>query len=220
MTGQQGFSLVEILMAIFLSVVVISITVSNLGGDERSKLEDTLRKLERSVRFATDESILRNKLVRLQFALDEDPITYKIEYGQSANIVLPEAVDLESLNLRDRNAELKRIKKLDSQFVTVPEFEAGSEPLPESVVLYALGTTYYPDLMREGKVSIYFYPSGEKDNTIIFLHTPQELASLVIFPFEDRTQKEFYLFAETELDNIESTIENKTKEIFEQWLRK
>lgn len=217
--GQQGFTLIEILMAIFLIFVVVSIIPLTTGGNNRSKLEESLKKIERAIRFATNESILRNKIIRLKFNLQEIPMSYSIEYGQSANLVLPEAIDLEKLSLSDREAETKKMKKIDSQFIPIPEFEADNEPLPEAVSIYALGTTYYPELMKDGILYVYFYPSGEKDSSILFLYTAEEMVYLKIFPFEERTSKEFIIFNEFQLEDIESTLEAKSKELFEQWLK-
>jgi len=217
--GQQGFTLIEVLMAIFLIFVVVSIVPLTTGGDERSYLEDSVTKIERAIRFATNESILRNKIVRIKFILEELPITYTIEYGQSANLVLPEAQDLERLSLSERKAALKKSKKIDSQFIPVEEFEADNEPLPEVVSIYALGTTYYPDLMKDGTLYIYFYPTGEKDSSILFLNTSQEMVYLKILPFEDRNSKKFIVFDEFQLEDIEKTLERKSKELFDQWLK-
>ena len=217
--GQQGFSLIEILMAIFLVFVVVSIVPLTTGGNEHSKLEDSIKKIERAIRFATSESILRNKIVRIRFIVDEVPAAYTIEYGQSANLVLPEAVDLDKLSLSERESEIERAKKIDSQFIPVEEFELNNEPLPEVVSIYALGTTYYPDLMSEGNLFIYFYPTGEKDSAILFFNTYQEMVYLKIFPFEDKTSKEFIVFDENQLIDIEKTLERKAKELFEQWLK-
>ena len=217
---QQGFSLIEVLMAIFLIFVVVSIVPLTTGGDDRSELEDTLRKIERAIRFATNESILRNKIVRLRFILDEEPMTYTIEYGQSANFVLPQAKELDNLSLKDRETELKNLKKIDSQFVSIEEFERDQEPISGKVLIYALGTTYYPDLMKEGSISLYFYPTGEKDDAILFLYTLEELATLEVFPFEDRTKKDFILFSEFDLSDFDNNLEKKVKDIFDKWQKK
>lgn len=217
--GQQGFSLIEVLMALFLMFVVVSIVPLGTGGDDRSKLEDTLSKIERSVRFATNEAILRNKIVRIKFELEEDPITYTVEYGQSANVILPEALDLEKLSLREREDELKRLEKLDSQFIPVPEFESDKEPLPDAVQFIGLGTSSLEELVKENNAYIYFYPTGEKDSAIVILNTIEEIGYLKIYPFEERTKREFYVFKETDIDDIDRSIERKSKEIFEQWLK-
>lgn len=215
--GQQGFTLIEILMAIFLVFVVVSIVPLTTGGDARSKLEDTMRKVERAVRFATNESILQNKIVRIKFEFTKDATTYLVEVGQKANLVLPQSKDLQDLSLKEREKELENIKKVDSQFAPVAEFEKDNEPLPDGIEIYAIGTTYYPDLMKEAPFYIYFYPTGEKDSSILFFNTLEELATLTIFPFEDRVKKDFFIFNEIELNDIDATIEKKAKDLFLQW---
>ena len=206
-------------MAIFLIFVVVSIVPLTVGETERSKLEDTLKKLERTVKFATNESILRNKIVRIKFLLDEVPVTYTIEYGQSANIVLPANEDVDKLSLREREAQQKVQKRLDSKFIAIQEFEDDNEPINESINIIGFGTTYYPELLKEGTAYIYFYPTGDKDNSIILLNTNEEMASLIVYPFEDRTKKEFFPFQDFELEDIDNVIERKAKELFDLWLR-
>lgn len=215
--GQQGFSLLEVLMAIFLIIVVVTLIPLGIGGDDHAKLEDSLKKIERALRFATDESVLRNKIVRIKFILDELPISYTIEYGQSANLVLPQEKDLENLSLRDRELELEKRKELNSQFASVPEFENDAEPFDEMIDFVGLGNTSSENLLKQGSAYIYLYPTGEKDAAIIFLATPEEMGYITVSPFEQRTETSFYTFTEAEMDDYDSTVERKSKEIFEQW---
>ena len=71
--------------------------------------------------------------------------------------------------------------------------------------------------MTEGEVSIYLYPTGEKDSAIILLYSNEEMVSLDIPPFEERTFDNYYPFSENELVNFEYTLESKAKDIVEKW---
>ena len=216
---QQGFSIIEVLVAIGLIALVFSIIPLGLTDTERQKIEAVMSKLNRAIRFSVDESVLRNSIVRIKFELDKDPAEYYIEYGEGSNIVLPQAKDLSNLSLRDREIFLQKAKKLDGQFTKVEEYRDSNEVLPEGIYIYGVGTTYNPRVITEGDAYIYFYPTGEKDNVILIFTGAQELATLKVFPFEERTEETFITFTENELANLEYTLENKTKDLFERWLK-
>ncbi len=215
---QSGFSLVEILIALSLVAVMFAIVSVNTDT-ERQKLDEAMTKIERAVRFATNESILRNSLVRLRLNLDASPVEYTIEYTDSSQFTLPQATDTSKMSLKEREFEQEKQKKLDSEFATIPEFLDGGEPLAEVVNVYGLATTYYPSTIISGSVSIYFYPTGEKDSALILFYTSEEMATLAISPFEDRFEREYSLFSQQELANLEQSLENKTKELVQNWLK-
>lgn len=217
LNNQQGFTLVEILIGLTLLVVILTLIPISLTGTDREKIQEAMTKVDRAVRFATDEAILRNSVVRIRFDLEKDPNEYFIEFGSGANIVLPEAKDLSELSIKDRERELEKAQKLDGQFNVVSEFEESNETFPEGISLYALGTTYYPELMVEGMVSLYFYPTGERDSALLIFNSIEEMATLSISPFESATFDNYYPFSQTELDNVDDTLENKSKELFEKW---
>jgi hypothetical protein len=204
-------------MALMLLVVVFTLVPLGLGGSDRENLEETMAKLDRALSFAVSESVLRNKIVRIKFDLDKSPVEYSIEYGQSANIVLIESKDLTKLSLRDREREEEKLKKLDGQFLKTDDFEDSNEAFPENVYFAGIATDFYPQIMIDGQPSIYFYPSGERDSTLIVLHTQDEMATLEIPPFEERTFDNYYPFSENDLVNLEYAIESNAKDLVEKW---
>ncbi len=207
-------------MALTLVVIIYTIIPFSPGETPRQKLEETISKFDRTIRFATNESILRNSIVRLKIEFDQDVFQYSVEYGQGSNMVLPQAKDLTRLSLKDREKELEKSKKLDSQFNKTQEFLESNENLPEGVSVYGLGSTNVKDLMLETPFYLYFYPTGEKDDAIILMNTEEEMASLQVSPFEDKTIDEFYPFSDSDLANLDYALENKGKDIFQKWLRK
>lgn len=217
--GQQGFSIIEILMALSLLVVVFTLIPYTATETDRNRIESALQKINRSIRFSVNESILRNVIVRLRFDLETEPVEYSVEYGESATMTLPMAKDLSRLSVREREIEKEKLNRLDGFFTKVEEFQNSNEPLPDGIFINAFGTTYYPTLLYEGQVSIYMYPTGEKDNTIIILNSSTEIATLKIPAFEERTYTDFIVFNEFELDNFDSTLEQKSKELYTAWLK-
>lgn len=216
--GQQGFSIVEILMAIGLVGIIFTLA-SSVSDTSRQSLDEAIGKLERSVRFATNESILRNSIVRINIDLNASPVEYLVEYGPGSDFVLPQAQDTSRLSIREREQEAEKFSKIDNQFMKVEEFSDSNELLPENIRIFGISSTYYPQIMDTGKVYIYFYPTGEKDNSIILFYSDEEIATLELSPFEEKTKIEYIPFSEQELANLEDSLENKTKDIVQKWLK-
>lgn len=217
--GQRGFTIVEIMVALSLIVLIFALIPSASNDREHAKIQETLNDFDRAVRFAENESILRNVIVRIRINLDETPQKYTVEYGQSPNLILPEQKDLSRLSLKDREKEEARSKKLSSQFATVDELFNEDKEIDESLKVYGIATSYYQNLITEGEVSIYFYPTGEKDNALIILSNEYEVATLDIPPFENVTRDDYHPFSELELENPDDSAETKAREVFQQWLK-
>lgn len=219
LNNQSGFSLLEILIALVLVATVFTIMPFDGEGQQKKNLDESLLLLDRAVRFSVNEAVLRNVIVRLKFDLESSPMEYAIEYGNSAELVLPEAVDESRLSRREAEELEKRKSKFNNKFTPVTEFQDGKHTLPEYVSVYAVGTSYYPDLITEGEVSIYFYPSGERDSTLIILNTERNYSTYSIAPFEDKTFSEVKMFEQTDQDNLSYVLEEKAKEEFDRWLK-
>lgn len=207
-------------MALVLLVVIFTMIPFGNSETQRQRMEHTMAKFDRTIAFSTSESILRNTIVRIKIDLDQEPMEYSVEYGQGSNMVLPQTKDLSRLSLKEREQELTKSKKLDSQFSKTEEFLDSNEALPEGINVYALGTTYRNDLLTDGPFYIYFYPTGEKDNAILILNSVEEMATLAISPFEEKTVDEYFPFSESDLANLDYALENKAKEVFDKWLKK
>jgi prepilin-type N-terminal cleavage/methylation domain-containing protein len=218
--GHNGFSIIEILMALVLLVVIFTMIPFGNSETQRQKMEHTMAKFDRTIAFSTSESILRNTIVRIKIDPSQEPMEYSVEYGQGSNMVLPQTKDFTRLSLKEREQELEKSKKLDSQFSKTEEFLETNEAIPEGISVYALGTTYRNDLLVDGPFYIYFYPTGEKDNTILIMNSVEEMATLAISPFEEKTVDEYFPFSESDLANLDYALENKAKEVFEKWLKK
>ena len=187
---------------------------------EHKQIQETLTKLKRAVRFSVNEAILRNVMVRIKFDLTKEQVEYSVEYGSSANLVLPENQDLSRLSSREIEEIEERNKDFESQFSPVDEFLDEPEQFDADVQLYGIGTTYYNNLLMEGILSIYFYPTGEKDSAIIIINNQLELAALDISPFEDRLVENFYPYTEAQLSNaanFDSMLESEAEKIYQEW---
>ena len=158
-----------------MTLIVTVFTLLPIGNENpgRQKLEDSINVLNRAVRFSVNESILRNVLVRLKLNLESTPVEYSVEYGSGPELILPTAVDMDKLSYSEREAAGEKAKKFDSQFTAISEFTDGPSNLPEGIEVYAVGTSYNPILITSGQASIYFYPTGEKDSSLIILNNDE-----------------------------------------------
>lgn len=217
--GHHGFTIVEIMVALMLVVLVFGLIPMQMDSDDRSKLEESIQELDRAVKFSINESILRNSVTRLTINLEADPQEYIVEYGTTANIVLPNLGDEDRMSLKEREQQKKMIKNLDAQFTRVEEFANKPKIFPEGVTILAVASSYLDKVRKDGQLAIYFYPTGEKDNSLIFIGTDQEVSWINIPPFENKTMVDYYTFTESELVNLDISQDNKVKEVFDQWIK-
>lgn len=202
-----------------LVVLVFSLIPTNSQNQEREKLDEILSDLRRAVRFANNESILRNAVTRISINLATQPQEYYVEYSTEGGLALPEMKNPEDLSLSEREDQEKVIKNLDSQFQKVSEFSEENKVLPEEVEVVGVANANMDDIARDGMAYVYFYPTGEKDAALVFLSTLSELATLDIPPFENTTFSDYSIYSESEFNNLDSAQESKMKEIRDQWLK-
>lgn len=219
LNNHSGFSLIEILTALFVvSMVLLLVPWSNESGF-RNNLEATINDLDRTVRFATNEAILKNAIVRLRINLEKDPPEYIVEATQTSDFVLPKAQDESKMSLKEIEQAKEKQKSLSNQFQLVPEFVDTKRAIPDSVTILGLATNDKPKIRTEGQLNLYFYPSGEKDSGILFLATEDEVASIDVLPFQDRTKIQYKRVPEEYNEELFDVQLNIAKEILDEWLK-
>lgn len=222
----QGFSLIEILVALFLAALIFLAIPSSENSRRHQDLQTAVDDIDRAVRFAGNESVLRNTVVRLRIDLEKSPIEYTVEYGPSENLVLPALQPDAEKDLKEAEDEKKRLAKLDSQFTKVEEFADLTREFSPEVELLGVASSFQKKLMREQSASIYFYPTGERDAALIFFGTQDELATLEVEPFQDRTNDTYYPAPiareddERDVGKADDFKETKMEEIAKNWLEK
>jgi prepilin-type N-terminal cleavage/methylation domain-containing protein len=182
---QKGFTLIEILVAMAIIALVLGVVVGNIGTESEDTLNDSVQYFERSLRFSVDESALRNAVVRLHFQLDKNPAEFNIEYGPDEDFVLPSVKVSLVQSLEEARAIKARNKKLNQQFNRIKEFEKQNKIFPEEVRIIGVGTSTSEKLITEGEVSLYVFPTGEKDDGIIVLATESVVTGLSFNPFNN-----------------------------------
>lgn len=217
--GHHGFTIIEIMVALMLVVLIFTIIPIGGSGVDRSKLEETIHDFDRAIKFSINESVLRNTVTRIIINLDTEPQEYAVEYGPSGDLVLPTLQDESRMSLRDREYQQKQLEGIDAQFVRVEEFSEKTKKFPDGIFVVGVASSYLKSIKKESEVAIYFYPTGEKDNALVFFSTDKELAWLDIPPFENNTFVNYYTYSESELVNLDDSQDNKMEEIYDQWLK-
>lgn len=203
-----------------LITLVLGIALSdpfNTSQDLDKQSDD----MERAVRFMSDEAALRNSVVRLHFMLGKAPQEYAIEYGPSDSFILPPEPEFETtvVTKEEEEKENKRNKELNLKFNKVQEFQESNTEVPESVKILGVGLSTSQKLKTTGDVSIYAFPTGEKDDAIIILGNEESVISLAINPFNQKIEKKVEKLVVNENSDINTVWTQKAKEIFEEWLK-
>lgn len=213
LTESSGFSLIEILIVLFLVSIVLSLATS-FNFTDRQAIEEELNLLERSIRFGIDDSAIKNVMYRIHFNLDDSPQSYSLEYGPDDNFILPPPllVKLEQLNLKERAVFEKEVEKINKQFTRVKELNDGKHKLEEEVRIIGIGLPHYPELFTEFHASLYIYPTGEKDNGLIILANDQEVIGISIDPFSREIER---FYKTTQLQGGEEVADRQLEDAYE-----
>ena len=218
----RGFTLLEILVTLFLVGLVTVSVLSGGGFIGQEQLEETVNTLERNYRFAMDEAVLRNRIVRLHFYLDRNPQEYTVEYGPDAHFVIPNSIVSQGKrkSLQEIEEFQKKQKAVNKQFTPVRELSEENKKIPENILITGIGSGLNKALINEGDVSLYIYPDGEKDSAFIAVSDDKDLSILTTDAFTN----DITIGQEPLPQNIEENLLEKkfklTRELFEKWIKK
>jgi prepilin-type N-terminal cleavage/methylation domain-containing protein len=217
-----GFSLLEILIAIALAALISGVVINNLVSG-RKPLDQVIDDLERTVIFATNETILRGAIVRIKIDVDATPHKYLVEYGPKSGFVIPEFKDFDektSLSLSEEEALTELKKKVDQQFQPVSEFSEKELSLPEGVKLIGHATSSRGHkFSNEESLYIYFYPTGEKDSAFVLFADDQSILAFEVFPFVSGVKTQFYNIDINQVSDLDEYLVKRGKEIYEEWFK-
>jgi prepilin-type N-terminal cleavage/methylation domain-containing protein len=218
--NNQGFSLIEILVALVLAALIFLAVPSSDHVQRHRDLKAAVDDIERAVKFAGNESVLRNSVVRLRLSLDKNPAEYTVEFGPPGNLPLPDMQKKSQKSLEDEKKEKEVKAALDNQFNKVEEFEDIKHEISPLVSILGMASTSQKDLMKDGEASLYFYPTGEKDGGIIIFATSEEIASLEIAPFLSESNIHFEPLKTSAIAKLEDILQTKLDEVYKEWLTK
>ncbi len=216
--SEKGFSLIEILVALVLAAMIFLAVPTSDTVQKHRDLKTAVDDLDRSVRFAGNEAVLRNTVVRLRISLDKNPVEYTVEYGPAGNLPLPDMPVKPNQSLQDEKAESEKRAALDRQFTKVEEFEEIKHEISPDVTILGMASTSQKQLVKEGEATLYFYPTGEKDGGIIIFSTIEEIAYLEVAPFLSETNSVFEPLKTSGVAKLEDILQTKMEEVYKEWL--
>lgn len=220
LNNHRGFSLLEILVALILAAMIFLAVPSSDATQKHRDLQTTVADFDRTVRFASNESVLRNTVVRIRVSLDKEPIEYTVEYGPQGNLPLPEMTEKTGLSLAEEKIEKDKRASLDRQFTKVEEFEEIKTQVKPTVSILGLASSSQKKIMSTGEAVLYFYPTGEKDAGIFFFSTDQEFAYLEIAPFLADTRSIFEPLPTSSVAKLQDILQTRMDEVYKEWLVK
>jgi prepilin-type N-terminal cleavage/methylation domain-containing protein len=218
LNNHRGFSLIEILVALILAALVFLAVPSGDSAQKHRELRSAVSDIDRATRFAGNESVLRNTVVRLRISMDKSPVEYTVEFGPAGNMPLPDMTKFKpNPSLSEAKAEQDKISNVDKQFNKVDEFEDIKHEIHPDVTVIGVATTSRKKLITKGEASIYFYPTGEKDGALVFFSTIEEFAYLEIEPFLS-TSNEVFSALKGSVAKLEDVLQTKMDEVFRKWI--
>ena len=186
--------------------------------EKHRNLKTAVADIERSIRFASNESILRNTVIRLRIAFDKEPIEYNVEYGPPGNMPLPDMTEKVHMSLDEQKAEEDKVSNLNKQFTKVEEFEEIRHELSPHVQIMGVATSYQKKIITETEASIYFYSTGEKDAALIFFATDDEMAYIDVQPFLSENRTVFQALNRESVAKKEDILQTKMDEVYREWI--
>ena len=214
----DGFTLIEILVAMVLMTIILGISLSG-SFSSRGNLDNDVNSIERALRFMSDEAALKNVVVRLHFMLDQKPQEYAVEYGPSDSFILPPNAENETktVSLEEAEKSKKIAKELNLKFNKVQEFQDNNYEMADNIKIIGVGTSQSIKLQSSGEISTYTYPSGEKDDALVLIASDDAIISLKVDPFSMKIERQIYPLENTNSGDLAALQQAKATEIFEKW---
>ncbi|MBP9674236.1 MAG: prepilin-type N-terminal cleavage/methylation domain-containing protein [Bacteriovoracaceae bacterium] len=213
---QQGFTLFEIIVTLLLLSFILSAIPWRKENREHQRILSSLDILRRGVRVATNESVLRNTLVRLHFQLSKEPSSFVIEYATAPNhIIRPQTTSAEG-SLAEKQQKEKILEKFNQNFSKIPDYEKFETVFHSDVKILGISTEVENRLVSTEDISLYFYPTGEKDSALILFATTHELVSFEVLPYSDKMQHKLFPMG-TNLDEIGANHKELAEDLYKKW---
>lgn len=153
-----GFTLIEIGLVILIITIMLGMTLPRLRDTEHAKLVSQTRQLAVLFRYLREEAILRGRIYRLTFDLD-----------QQGYAVTSSPVGIEGGAFRPEAGMLAR------PVILQPPLGIADVVLP-----------FTAGKVMEGPVPVHFFPDGTVDAAIIHLHNGKEAYTLQAEPLTGR----------------------------------
>ena len=205
----------EILAVISLISIIFYVGATMMRNNSRDEIEQVVNSIQRGVRFANDEAVIRNFTVRLKISMDKTPQALALEYTTETDLLIDDPTkEDDNLVVEDKQTILKRQKEVNQSFLVNEDFKKNVEPIPESVVILAAKTADQNQLSFQQEFYLYFYPSGIRDQGQIFLGNIEEFALISIDAVRDKIDVEYRKnpYGLDDVQSIRNYLQNWAKE--------
>ena len=219
----NGLSLIEILVAVTLASFLFYASLSGFNSSDQDDLDGAMDIVEKAVIFAINESILKNRMTRVHFDLEQERPKIGVEFSDDVQFVLPDVkkYDGKDLGTKEREAKDKMREKINSRFKSIEEVNSEKLKIPERVQILGIATSLRPSLIIDEETSIYIYPTGERDRVLIVFALFEHIGALVVEPYLGEFKREYAIIkVENELEEeYEEGYREILEKLFNEWLQ-
>lgn len=177
--GSSGFTLIEILITLAIVVMIMGLAVSKMGDSFESQAYDAAKQLASTVRYLFNKAASENLTMRIEFdfekrsyAVQATQDAYRLESEDARKERLQKKKDaLSSLPKPDKESADAKVKAPEgdgeSGFAAVDAYLLDPVTLPGRVLLKDIFTEHDNGPVSQGKASIYIFPNGYVERSII-----------------------------------------------------
>lgn len=182
--SREGFTLIEMMIVVIIIALAATGASYAFGALERTQLRSACMRIGAASRYAYNRAISRGSTVRLVFDLDQDTMTFEEAHGR---VTLARTDDRRRLEIGETEdgsdtsavdpwaaARARLESTLRPSFGASP-FEAiegrryASHPLGDGITIERLIAPHEPEPRTTGRGSIYFFPGGQTEHSVIWL---------------------------------------------------
>ncbi len=207
----------EVMVALFL-VALIFTTVNFGGSNDRDLLEESVESIRRAINFSSNEAVLQNKISRVLIKLEKKPQELTVMIGNSSSILVPSNQDdNDFLSIAQKEEKAKINKQFENQFSTISEYADEPVMFDEDISVLGMGEADTDKLNLQTEMAYYSYPSGEREEKIIFISSLEEFAAIKTKAFQNEIDVEYYKYSDYDLQNLNERQEQLMKEFLQKW---
>lgn len=179
----QGFSLIEIIIAIAIIAFVVAIGVPKLRKNLGSEVKALTRKMITLNKELHHTARMKQKTYRLVFEFGDPQVQDRIYVESASSRAL--AADPEELK---RQSSFREEERIPDPFN--PDVEVLKKPIeiPPGAIIESVEIADTNEIIKKGKAYVHFFPQGLTQKAIITISNGDKLIwSLIITPLTGQT---------------------------------